>query len=560
MKKSIYILLTVIISLFIFCNNASAAETDLGIAVWIECDYEVFKTDKKHIEKGRPLAFLGGYTSEDNNKGAYRLLNATMFRDHSPALNTWLDNDNEKFTYCWFKNEKDIGKKCNSKAEKYTEEEARKMIRQGKCPVILRGDDVFARDEVIFAGVTEPKKVYYLSRQYRFARSTQNNDIHGFGFDINGYLTYYLNGEFISTYREAVDAPQAFMTNPQIIVGQHPSFIEKYKGEFTKVAEIDEISTGWYNGGAEVIFDNVKNIDKLYDSIDKWYANNSSILEQRTKSINEIVSENQSLINSCSALNQKLDSNKKYYFENDNDAKKILDSLYNVLPQIKKHYQDYSKTKLSFDMCSTTAGRTTNSPLSSAYNCTMVDLLGNLNYVPGGLEVYIMSDIQKYLTEEKGVNMDESASEVINGEGKEELLSTLFKCSSYMYTNSDNFNIDAELSRKIKNEYENLAKIAGIKFVYDCESLLGTNLVNKINSYLNIIKLIIPILLVTYGIIDFVKAIFGDEESMKKAQKQFIKRIFIAILIFITPFIVNLILKIANEVWSYISPGTCGLF
>ena len=84
---------------------------------------------------------------------------------------------------------------------------------------------------------------------------------------------------------------------------------------------------------------------------------------------------------------------------------------------------------------------------------------------------------------------------------------------------------------------------------------------DKINSYLDIVKIVIPIILIGFGIFDFAKAVFaGTEENMKKAQQDFIKRLGIAILIFFVPTIVNIILNIANKVWGIISPDTCGLF
>ena len=71
---------------------------------------------------------------------------------------------------------------------------------------------------------------------------------------------------------------------------------------------------------------------------------------------------------------------------------------------------------------------------------------------------------------------------------------------------------------------------------------------------MNWIKIIIPILLIAYGTLDFTKAIFsGKEDDMKT----FINRIIAAVLVFIAPIFVNLLLTLANEVWSFISPNTC---
>lgn len=115
----------------------------------------------------------------------------------------------------------------------------------------------------------------------------------------------------------------------------------------------------------------------------------------------------------------------------------------------------------------------------------------------------------------------------------------------------------------LKLKFETLVREKNLNIypIVDCKSLLGQDLIDKINSYLNIIKIAVPIILIAFGIIEFTKAVFaGDEESMKKAQKSFIKRLVIAVLIFLTPTLINLLLGLANKVWLTISPNACGLF
>lgn len=91
-----------------------------------------------------------------------------------------------------------------------------------------------------------------------------------------------------------------------------------------------------------------------------------------------------------------------------------------------------------------------------------------------------------------------------------------------------------------------------------CEDLLGPELLNWINNLMNYVKIIVPILLIGFGIFDFTGAIFaGSEDDMKKSQSKFFKRIIAALLIFISPIIINLFLTLANEVWSFINPNTC---
>ena len=92
----------------------------------------------------------------------------------------------------------------------------------------------------------------------------------------------------------------------------------------------------------------------------------------------------------------------------------------------------------------------------------------------------------------------------------------------------------------------------------DCRTLFGEPLIEKINDIMDIVKIFIPILLIVLGIVDFTKAVFsGKSDDMSKSQKTFIKRILAAVLVFIAPFFINLILDLANEVWSNISSDTC---
>lgn len=134
----------------------------------------------------------------------------------------------------------------------------------------------------------------------------------------------------------------------------------------------------------------------------------------------------------------------------------------------------------------------------------------------------------------------------------------------YLDKYSSDFGLSSEQKNRVnelRTDFAELSNYYDVYVVVDCKGLLGEDLVNRINSFLNIVKIAIPIILIGFGIVDFVKAVFAnDDNKMKQAQVSFIKRIGIAILIFFVPVIVNLILTVANEVWSFISPDTCGLF
>lgn len=88
----------------------------------------------------------------------------------------------------------------------------------------------------------------------------------------------------------------------------------------------------------------------------------------------------------------------------------------------------------------------------------------------------------------------------------------------------------------------------------------GKSLGDILSMVINIIKILVPIVLLVLGSIDFVQAIFAqDESAIKKAQSKFIKRLIIAVVIFLIPSILKVILGIANSVWSWISPDFCGI-
>ena len=94
---------------------------------------------------------------------------------------------------------------------------------------------------------------------------------------------------------------------------------------------------------------------------------------------------------------------------------------------------------------------------------------------------------------------------------------------------------------------------------YDsCDELIGSSTKELINNIMKWIRIAVPLLLIVLGIFDFAKATFSlKEEDIKKNREIFIKRIVAAVLVFLAPILVNLILDLANSVWGWISPETC---
>lgn len=95
---------------------------------------------------------------------------------------------------------------------------------------------------------------------------------------------------------------------------------------------------------------------------------------------------------------------------------------------------------------------------------------------------------------------------------------------------------------------------------YTCEginnALFGTTnnptqLRNYIDTGLQYIRILVPILIILLGTLDFGKAVLaGKEDEMKKAQSTFIKRLIAGVIVFFIPLLVDLIMDFADIVWQ----------
>ena len=80
---------------------------------------------------------------------------------------------------------------------------------------------------------------------------------------------------------------------------------------------------------------------------------------------------------------------------------------------------------------------------------------------------------------------------------------------------------------------------------------------NAIHMIVVAIQIVVPILLIIWGMIDFAKAIIGqDEDKIKAGQKLFMKRLIAAVLVFLIVTIVQLLINIAASVAEGDGSGT----
>ena len=78
-------------------------------------------------------------------------------------------------------------------------------------------------------------------------------------------------------------------------------------------------------------------------------------------------------------------------------------------------------------------------------------------------------------------------------------------------------------------------------------SVLGT-----VRTIVRILQIVVPIALIVWGSLDLGKSVIaGDEKKIKENQGKFVKRIVAAVLVFLVPFIVSLIMNyLSGDEWK----------
>ena len=90
----------------------------------------------------------------------------------------------------------------------------------------------------------------------------------------------------------------------------------------------------------------------------------------------------------------------------------------------------------------------------------------------------------------------------------------------------------------------------------EINNLKDKNTINFAKKVYNIIKIIVPVLIVVLSIVDFIKVFISDDEKIYKgAWTKFIKRILVGILLFVLPLIISLLINVSgisnnNDIWS----------
>lgn len=321
----------------------------------------------------------------------------------------------------------------------------------------------------------------------------------------------------------------------------------------------------------KVLMDSNDSTNLIKNGVAEWLSTNNEKFQTFEK-ISNIVSDEQ-FISELETLNENAESGKTYNFKKINQET-MISKIENGYEGLKEAYSNGK----DFVDCAT--GQET-SAISSFTSCKIYQEYLGINQISELIknssnrdkehminQNYIVEMIVNQVNEEMTKQMSENNMKINLLDASRDLkkyTAMFYYAASYMDSNPNAYFLTADQIERVKTlveKFEALVDSEKLELypVTSCEGLLGENLINKINSYLNIIKIAVPIILIAFGIVDFTKAVFSEnEDSMKKAQKDFIKRLAIAMLIFFVPTILNLLLTLANKVWPIIIPSTCGI-
>ena len=315
--------------------------------------------------------------------------------------------------------------------------------------------------------------------------------------------------------------------------------------------------------GKSIMFRSDDSNNNFYNWVEEWYKEYDDELKEQISAKDKLDSNYKKTLDTAKEISDAVNNGKKYNFgsytasqmvKDLNEASKLLDTILSEKGGIYDTYDD------SCHLQSTKTDDALSSVITK-FNC---DIFGvsSISKLPHGanhqiLNSILLSNLSAAINKHAGSN---TSIESLRSEAEE--MAKMFTIAiKYIEKNESVSGISSSELDDLVDKYTEMSRNIGVEVIIDCEDLIGDDLRNKIGEYLKIVKLIVPILLIVFGIIDFTKAMFAsDEEKMKKAQKDFATRIVIAIIFFFVPTIVDLILGLANKVWNFIEPGSCGIF
>lgn len=312
----------------------------------------------------------------------------------------------------------------------------------------------------------------------------------------------------------------------------------------------------------------IKNATKVNDSLASGKNYNLDVNNLPKNFFQDSINK---LNSAYSDLNKLLEDSIFPYYRRVNSSDLGEDTINNCIVDTTQNKESAFDSLIDYVSCNTfgylftdIAGQSFKSPASTW------DMTSNKNVMKKGVVAIgnntkiVESVFASVVNEQLNMLIDSGDIDFLNYKNNARNYLILFsRYASYLKQNYSDYLTEQQVENldNIVNKYLKLARDKyGIEIVLDCGTLLGEDFINKLEKYINIIKIAIPIILIGFGILDFTKAIFAaDDAKMKEAQKKFLMRIVIAILFFLLPIFLRLLLSIANKAWEFITPNSCNI-
>lgn len=579
MKKKIILLTTFLISFIIFTYNVEADKY-----MYLECELSdddcVFGYNRNCVNGYDTFAPLTDNEGKVKTYGFYFDPDGNLPNSEYVAVST----------DCWLKEIGSFSNCVTSILDDYNlvdlgEVKISDILNKGICPVMVATPtiNVGIPNELIPVKVSKTNKVpkdkkeNYIISEPTFAFYEINGKMIAEGYSENGAYSY-VGPDIV---QPIFDEVRHYQFQRIFELRQDYWKVYDYKAQMvsanlnhapmgTKVDGVDLC-----NGITKEECENKHGYKLYYDSIDSnkniengiidWYGKQKEATSSLSAAAKII--DNNKLLEECKNINDEGIFINDYSFKNYNSASSFISNVEKVYEAMKMYYGQSQP----IDYCTQTYTEPISSAISYLYKqadfCEINDLKFEDDNEHGVNEDKLYKNFaNKVKNVAKNSNNEEIVFAFNYSEKIKDYFDEVYKAIYFMSSFPDKFNLSSEETSKLntlKDNMKNLGEGKGLNtnIVFTCDDLFGETLINKINSYLKIIKIVIPILLLAFGILDFFKATFAsDEEAMTKAKKTFIKRLGIAVLIFLVPTFVDLLLKLANNVWSTITPNSCNIY
>lgn len=588
--KKILIVITLFISTMLFTNEVDA------VVMWMQC---TDKTGSEVDTNNGDFKYYNSYAlinSKSNSDVRHIVYNPNDFYGGKCPVYILYDyngankNGQAVGNVCWYKNYISKISYCDADTEIRISE-----LFNGNCPTKIyqtKGYETSGSvkgDWLVLQGIQGAKQYEILSKNifviYKFKNSSNKSGIIVEGYNSSGKYGYGTTWDDWSSFYKGINMPYDDNdTNDLISSGAYSTEymswtastqarrVATFGRNYFKLLDDDR---PWLVGGVSgqsftvdesLVFKSDDSNGAFLNWVSDWYVEYDELLNEQLTAMEELQSSKyKKTFEVAEKIDEALIEGKKYTFTEDYNASQMVIDLENAYNELEKilsvndNYYNYYD-----DDCQLVTDEKTDDALASIHTKFVCEVFGdssvsNLPHVENGgmLNELIASALSNAIDE-----YSDSELSLMTLRSTAQEYATLFATAIKYIRTYEVVTGEAEnIILTLEDDYTEMIRDFGSEVIVGCEDLIDEDLREEIKSYLNIVKIAVPIILILFGIIEFTKAIFaGYEDQMKKAQKNFIIRLAIAVIFFLTPTIVDFLLGIANKVWNFIEPGSCGIF